>query len=293
VNNQLVDNCIQILRVFSAQNIPTGLGVNEIFRKTGGKDKKSIIDAIKRLERGQLLESKRSNQHMQIRLKQPTELGVKFIDFMNNIDEYNSACIRFKERVYELLDILYTNDERIIRSKLRQKGWSAEEIDFYNDIAKDGLDIITQFASPSVIINIIVTIYISLLAKIGSHSNESVSEILYHIIMNALSEQFKTLTSEDRLRELYVSRNWVALTNWNIVLGSSVKTMLLEHKFIRKEFEDLIFHVMHTLTPVIKGQRERLIKEMEDQIVKLDQEDKSKAERMRRVLSITEAAYKH
>jgi hypothetical protein len=292
VNAQLVGTCIQILRVFSAHNLPTGLGVNEIFRKTGGKDKKSITDAIKHLERGQLLQSKRSNHHMQVRLKEPTELGAKFLGFMNNIDDYNNACIRFREKVNELLDILYSNDKRLIRNKLRQKGWNAQEIDSYSDVAKDGILVMMEFASPSAIISIIVTSYVSLLAKLSSRSNEIVSQILYHVVMNALSEQFKALTREDRLTELYLSRNTAAVKNWNIVIGSSVKTIFLEHNFIRKEFEDLIFHVMRTLAPV-KAQTEVLIKEIEDEIVKFDQMDKTMAERMRRVLSITKGAYIH
>jgi hypothetical protein len=50
--------------LFSSNNNETGLGVNEIWRrlvieKTGNRDKKSIIDSIKLLEKAGLLNTKK------------------------------------------------------------------------------------------------------------------------------------------------------------------------------------------------------------------------------------------
>jgi hypothetical protein len=287
---QPVDNSLQILRVFSLRDDPTGLGVNEIFKKTGSKDKKPITDAIKYLEKARILETKRSSQHIQVRLKKPTTLGKEFIDFMNNIDGYNIACVRFRDKVKQIQNILAWDNEKLIRSKLREKGWNQDEIKSFKELMNEVIFISHDFASPSAIINVIIIRYISLLAKLSSYDdNELASQVLYRIIMKAISDQFRTIISSYKLDKVSFAYNSLTLDKWNLVIGSAMKTGLLEHSFIKKEFEDLIFHNLHTLTPT-EEQAKVLVKEISD-MADLEKDERY-ARRARLFQSIIEEAYR-
>lgn len=97
--------------------------VNEICRKTGNTDKKRIIDSIKFLVRGRLLDTKRTTEHKQARLKIPTNLGIEFLELMKNIEGYRDACIKCHDKIKQLLVMLQSGDEKSKKSKLKYSGW--------------------------------------------------------------------------------------------------------------------------------------------------------------------------
>lgn len=281
--------------MFSSNNEPTGLGVNRIFKKTGGKDKKPITDSIKHLEKAGLLETKRSTQHMQVRLKRPTELGKEFIDFMDDMDKYNTVSLKFRDKVKQLQKIVDCDNEKLIKSKFREMGWNSEEIDFYKEFATYAwYNLGPHLWSPAGIIDITITKYISLLAKLGSYNkNEMAGQILYHITMNEISDQFKSVVSSEKLNELSLAYNRRSMDKWHAIVAAVMRWGVLDHDFIKNEFKDLMFHALHILTP-IERQIEVLGEEIDEQVKYFDDiKDEIHARRARLVQSICREAYKH
>src|SRR5215211_3179634 len=229
MKNQLVENSLQILTIYSSYNSSTGLNVNEIFRKTGSKDKKRVTDSIKYLEKARLLETKKSKDHSQKRFKICTKLGNEFVVLMNTIDEYNYVCIKLRNKLKPIVEISESNaDEKIKKNKLREIGLTGEEIKSYDNIMEHAGDI-RMLVSPHQIINTILIRFISLLSKLSldNNSNEIAIDILNRIVMNSISQQFTTIINAgygDKISGVYSN---LTLEKWNTVVGSILKSRFL------------------------------------------------------------------
>jgi hypothetical protein len=75
---QLVVLCLEIAMLIYGDKTTTGLGVNEISRRTSSKDKPRIISAIRYLEGAALIETRTSSAHEQKKIKILTALGCEF-----------------------------------------------------------------------------------------------------------------------------------------------------------------------------------------------------------------------
>ena len=73
--------------------------------------------------RGRLLDTKRTTEHKQARLKIPTNLGIEFLELMKNIEGYRDACIKCHDKIKQLLVMLQSGDEKSKKSKLKYSGW--------------------------------------------------------------------------------------------------------------------------------------------------------------------------
>ena len=111
LNNQLVEICTSILRLYCDENEETRFGVNEIFRKTGNKNKPKIIEAIKELEKVKIFRTEKERKKPSRKLRQKehkvlTELGQDIVDFMIGIELSHEAYSNIKEKINRLNIIL-------------------------------------------------------------------------------------------------------------------------------------------------------------------------------------------
>jgi hypothetical protein len=92
MKDRLVNSSVQILRLLP----PSGLHTNEIIRQTS-PDRTHIIEAIRFLETGQLIEVKNEKNWKfgQKKMITPTSLGFELRTLMEDLDKYSDAISRF------------------------------------------------------------------------------------------------------------------------------------------------------------------------------------------------------
>ena len=255
MKNQLVDTSVQVLGVFSSHNDTTGMSVNKIIEKTGSSDRKRVTDSIRHLVRAQLLETRRSLQHSQVRLKSPTALGIEFLKLMKNIEGYSDACIKCRDKLEQIRDISKSNDGKANKSKLKEIGWTDEEINSYDHIIHYTSVVLDQLIPPHEIINVILIRYLSLLTKLSINGNEIAKHLLYQIVMNEISHFFSLLIKRPRysgfgdIEKIDALYDMLTVEKWNNVIGSTVRSRFLDYKFINKEFREMQLRTLRILTP--------------------------------------------
>lgn len=194
MKEQLVVKSIEILGIISEQNGKTGISVNNIFRKTGSKDKPLTIDSIKYLERAKLIETKKTH-YKQITPKILTKLGREFVEFIDSVERYNESYQRLKHQIGIKYEILKDTNEKVRRNMLRMKGWPEERIKNY----PKELEAVHQFRiliSPDYITNVILSRYTSLLSELYINNNSNATHILNRILTDMLSDQFKLIVND-------------------------------------------------------------------------------------------------
>lgn len=250
MKDKLVENSLQILTLFSEQNTQTGLGVNEICRRTGFvQNKQPITNSIKYLEKARLLETKRTKDHAQMRVKVPTILGNDILQLIKDMQELSDVCIKLRNKLHDTLSNTLAGEKKVVRSKLRDKGWTQEEINSYDHILKWGRSI-SSWAAPHEVIDILLIKYVLLLSKfILDYNNQRALTILNEIVMRIILEQFSILTDAGLIDELeYVYSN-LTLEKWNTVVGATAKSRFLDYKFIKEEFRNAALAKLRILTP--------------------------------------------
>lgn len=138
----LVHKCVDILKVFCAQN-SQDLWVNEITRRvietTGSKDVPAIKEAIKMLESALLIRTIHVNKQKQIKII--TSLGQVVSNFIWDLKKCGDSYTRLKNAIIENnIAIGDAGDieeiERILRSKLLARGWTHDEIPYFKFIMR-------------------------------------------------------------------------------------------------------------------------------------------------------------
>src|ERR1051325_4130758 len=125
--SQLVGLCLEIAMLIYEDKSTTGLGVNEISRRTSSRDKPRIIRAIRYLEGAALIETRTSPTHEQKKIKILTTLGYEFTQLIKSINDYMACYDKFEAKVRDYYDIHENIGYDILINKLRNKGYSQEE----------------------------------------------------------------------------------------------------------------------------------------------------------------------
>ena len=129
---------MQILGLFDAKNTETGLGVNEIFRRTGSSNKPYIINSIEHLERCHFIETRKS-KHKQQKVKVLTGLGIEMAQLLESINEYDKSYSNLIKKIQRY--IMPDNGKEDTRKRiLLNSGWTANEAinyDFFLTAARE------------------------------------------------------------------------------------------------------------------------------------------------------------
>ena len=106
------------------------------------------------------------------------------------MQELSDVCIKLRSKLHDTLSDTLDGEKKVVRSKLRDKGWTQEEINSYDHILEWGR-LISSWASPHEVIDILLIKYVLLLSTfILDYNNHRAITILNEIVMRIISEQF-------------------------------------------------------------------------------------------------------
>jgi hypothetical protein len=190
-----------------AQNYKTGLHVNAIFkelvaRNQLGKSKEPVIEALKDLEQGDLIETTRVGKQKEVKTLKP--MGQEFVKMFNDIFRYVGSCFGLMQFVYNMLDLIKYDDKKVQRRFLHEKGWTAEEIDYSEKIFATTAKL-RSLCSPYEVVNVVLIRYILVLSKITDNKyaktllNQLIMDLIYLILSQTSAEtddELMSLTEE-------------------------------------------------------------------------------------------------
>lgn len=199
-----VNKIMFVLDVFCVQNSNTGMSKNEIHKasslKTGIQNKGPLLKAIKLLQEGLILNSKKVNKQKEMITLTP--LGLEIIDFINDLLRCNKSRQELKKTVSEYEKNYHvdseTNDHEnnwkvLLKNRLLSKGWTNREIDSYHKV-RDSLYTVLHLYN-SQIYNCIIHRY-SLIVE-GFDVNRIAHDILNKIIIDQVMRELSIDTEDE------------------------------------------------------------------------------------------------
>jgi hypothetical protein len=242
---QLVERYLQILRIIEREN-QTGIGVNELVKKTGSRDKQRIINYIHDLERENIIETKSSSMHQQKKINNLTNLGWQIIGLCNNLELYTNSCSELRRVMKEEFYVPPGANKTTRNSILRNRGWSSEEISNYYKLHQQ-THLAEDVGSPTDVINVILTKYILMLYKFTLKENSIGKLIVDKVIMDAVYSQIsnaatdiishrpwlpnKSLDYDQELFHNVFDPSFVIMSDKNIIGTSLMKLCLMDNPF--------------------------------------------------------------
>ena len=212
INHRLVMTSIKILSSLYKKN----MFVNEIIDQTSS-DRSFVIKTLRTLEKGRFITSINNKSHKQKKVKQLSQLGQELTNLVNSIQNFNEEYDRLRQLIdeYKNLDeeiekfketerkdkpsrfikrnplkIIpkeYKISERLLKEKLRSKGWTTEEISYYYE-CQEGLYYTDIFLHEGTI-KILLHKFLSILGNF--YLNTVAREILNQIIIQIFQMNFR------------------------------------------------------------------------------------------------------
>ena len=216
INNRLVTTSIIILSLIYKKN----MFVNEIIEQTSS-DRSFVIKTLRTLEKGRLIESINSKSHKQKKVKQLSQLGqelanviiciqnfneeydrlAQLIDEYKKLDEEieklkktekeNKPSPSLKRNPLEFVPSKHKNSEMILKIRLKNKGWTEEEISYYDE-CQEGLYYTDIFLHEGVI-KIILHKFLFILDNYNL--NDDAREIINRIIIQIFQTQLSNIVA--------------------------------------------------------------------------------------------------
>jgi DNA-binding HxlR family transcriptional regulator len=129
MGNKPVSTYLAILRSIE----PSRLNVNKIYRQTGLSFKQAVTQAIKELEKDGLVTRIKNKTHTQMEYIQLTELGRELADIAMSFEQYKKSLVELVNKESEQFDIPKSINQDSLKSMLKNRGWSEEEIFWYEE----------------------------------------------------------------------------------------------------------------------------------------------------------------
>jgi DNA-binding PadR family transcriptional regulator len=197
-NDRLVSHCILVLRLLSRGE----KHVNAVIEETG-LYKEFVHEAITMLQQGRFIKESKTRSHKQKKIQQLTELGIESVKLMSDIEQIKRSHSELKGLVVEKFGIENDLDETRIKNRLRSRGWSSKEIDFYREFTVYAVLLITE--SLNMAYNVLTYRYSSLLLKYGIKG--FAKTILNSIILDALEYHLLIVGDNAMIRKLYCMKD--------------------------------------------------------------------------------------
>lgn len=199
---------IQILRIISEGPY----NVNTIIRHTGKKNKGPILQALKKIEKEELIMREKDSQHSQYEYITLTKLGYDIVTLVNDFEKFKDGYYRLFEKLSHLPPIPKGHNTidnyNMIKDDLKAKNWKEEDIDNYIDIIAG-----VNFYKTCVIRNIsdIVTnrcLKLFINYKVGEIGRSILKHITHDVIdfkLYSLSEMINDIKNNDRLNNVQIN----------------------------------------------------------------------------------------
>lgn len=186
--SRLVDTSMTILRLL----LHNSINVNSIIKQTSS-DRSYVSKVIKTLQKEDIIEETKSPTHKQKKIKQLTRVGRELAETIDSVDQYNEWYNKLRKKRKEIFDRPYfRHSEDVLRRILRNKGWTEEQINSFNNCAS-GVSLL-EYVSAGYIKDALVFKYASILQDHNLHNTGKA--ILNKIIMDIISNQLTVLLDD-------------------------------------------------------------------------------------------------
>lgn len=261
MKDRLVLDCVQILRLL----LEGETNVNSIIKKTS-LYKNRVFEAIRELEKGQLIEEIPSKSHEQKKIKRLLPMGIQLAELRKYTEQFNMSC-----RLMKAIKENFENGEipdNILKARLLNKKWTPEEISRYYDwdLRCKGFGMESGY-------NFIVALcarYVSLLFEMGY--KEISRLILSKIFTEAVNQRGSAEYSSEQPKVLGDREFEVTLLTFNKELDAKALLQLerpvinyideyssdkeapkyLNNGFVEKEAKEVINSISYVIDPPSK-----------------------------------------
>jgi hypothetical protein len=185
------------------------MGINDVYKQTGIKDKPSVLKFIKDLKKMCLVESSRSKTHKQKVNLQLSDLGREVVTLAQHLDDFTDSYLKLKKTVKENFPPVETSDGLPVetsdglpastKSKLRMHGWNDEELKEYFDYREDSYSLVSNLWKTA--LDFVIIRYSSILYRTKLKKN--VEDFLKQTIIGWITQHIMSILNDDTRSNLY------------------------------------------------------------------------------------------
>jgi hypothetical protein len=250
-----VDNCLKILDIIAHTN--ESLNINEICRRTGTRHKNTAINSIRLLEKAGLIRT--DKQHgSQKEFKLLTDDGREVELLRNCIARYEEFISKFRDAINRNFNIDTTLPRSVIRTKLKARKWTDEEIYHYEETRGGG--ILFELVASDAFLAALSLRFLKLLFK--SRTNKVRQKILLELFTNTLLRHLAPTTGkngnlkeitgmdDDQLVDEIITQSSRTIKLSEYLATDEYEWRWIENRFIANEAQDLANCVYHTADPL-------------------------------------------
>lgn len=132
-----------------------------IYKQTGLSYKPKFTNALKELEKENIVRREKDPKHKQREFILLTDLGFELAEFKKRLDDYISSYWKLYELKEFVLDVKELEDESAIKNKLSHRGWNDEEISWF-DYTFEGIRFMTATADMDIFDSFLYRYYLLL-----------------------------------------------------------------------------------------------------------------------------------
>lgn len=162
-----------------------------------------VHEAVKTLQKEELVKEGKTRSHKQKKIQQLTELGLEVVKLISDTEHIKKSHSELKKLMVKNFGIAEDLDETQIKNKLRSRGWSPEEIPFYREFTRYAILLITE--ALNMVYNVLTYRYSALLLK---YDIKNVARlILDRTILDALEYHISIARDSLTMSKLYYMKD--------------------------------------------------------------------------------------
>jgi hypothetical protein len=223
----------------------------QICRHTGIRNKGPHLNAIEILKKESVLKSEKAKNHKQKEIMKLTLLGQEIVNLMNDIEAAKHAYLKFKETYFEYLKLNFIEiddegiePETILKSRLRNRGWTKEECKSFDQII-DSLRK-TEIIYRRNICNALLNRYYVIQSSFKI--SDIIEKLIVKIVLSEVSRQM-SLQSKDVERYYTVFPNNSLAESLLQHISEEYIRHMISNRFTSKIIKELITSLLRILKP--------------------------------------------
>jgi hypothetical protein len=271
VEIKYIVHCIRILKILfdgnKAKNQVFNVLRKDELRIPYQNDKSKTLEMIKLLQKNELikvinnnppltkikLKSRKKNQKHILEL---TPLGRDLSQLVNSLDEYDYSYKNLNTKVdARTVDNTGSINRLTLLHKLRNKGWTSQDLDNYSKIVEMISSLESHFLPLT--LDTLLSRYFTILHKHNPLNNVA-KEILRHVVMNSITQfvldrlegsLVDRLYSNKSARDIAYEDTHLLLSGWGVAIISDLVSEYSKIGFLKDESLDLAKKLYHFLNP--------------------------------------------
>lgn len=234
--------------------------VTEIIRKTG-RYKDHVRRDIKYLKKAQLITEKGDPDHSQKKIQLLTPLGRELAKLKDGVYQFQKSYNSLQRIVKSVNDLTH-RDPKVIKKLLKDKKWTDEEIEKYEDSASNVLSI--DGYTLRLFSDALIERYVMIMS--GFNPNKQAKSVLVKIVTEALSEHLRSRPTNMRCAPGGAGNLFQIFEDLNSgIIFDMIVDFDLTNKFANNEITDLLKSAFAIIGPP-KPYLEQMLTKRKDSI---------------------------